>query len=240
MSRRRAPVPDVDGPNLDQEWAQEWDEVVDIVCVGVGTVALAVGVAAERVGLDVLVTDSAGTRASVLTGDAGAYLAQLLDDIVVPEQPGTELALRRRGDRHWPEPAAGVLFSGPALRDWAGACLASPLGLLSTEVAGAGAVAIPVAAVPVGAPVDVDEWVAELARDCGLAARAGTVLRDLVFIEGRVAGVVLGTPGGEIVVRAAVGVVSAPAATAGGSEVVKMKPDAKLRMKSQIVADAAT
>ena len=84
MSRRRAPVPDVDGPNLDQEWAQEWDEVVDIVCVGVGTVALAVGVAAERVGLDVLVTDSAGTRASVLTGDAGAYLAQLLDDNPVP------------------------------------------------------------------------------------------------------------------------------------------------------------
>ena len=76
-------------------------------------------------------------------------------------------------------------------------------------MAGAGAVAIPVAAVPVGAPVDVDEWVAELARDCGLAARAGTVLRDLVFIEGRVAGVVLGTPGGEIVVRAAVGVVIA-------------------------------
>ena len=34
--------------------------------------------------------------------------------------------------------------------------------------------------------------------------------------------------------------VSAPAATAGGSEVVKMKPEAKLRMKSQIVLDAAT
>jgi hypothetical protein len=33
--------------------------------------------------------------------------------------------------------------------------------------------------------------------------------------------------------------VSAPAATAGGSDVVKMKPEAKLRMKSQIVADAA-
>ena len=33
---------------------------------------------------------------------------------------------------------------------------------------------------------------------------------------------------------------SAPAATAGGSEVVKMKPEAKLRMKSQIVAEAAT
>ena len=34
--------------------------------------------------------------------------------------------------------------------------------------------------------------------------------------------------------------VSAPAATAGGSDVVKMKPEAKLRMKSQIVAEAAT
>ena len=32
---------------------------------------------------------------------------------------------------------------------------------------------------------------------------------------------------------------NAPAATAGGSEVVKMKPEAKLRMKSQSVADAA-
>jgi hypothetical protein len=34
--------------------------------------------------------------------------------------------------------------------------------------------------------------------------------------------------------------VNAPAATAGGSDVMKMKPEAKLRMKSQIVADAAT
>ena len=31
---------------------------------------------------------------------------------------------------------------------------------------------------------------------------------------------------------------SAPAASAGGSEVVKMKPEAKLRMKSQIARDA--
>jgi hypothetical protein len=33
--------------------------------------------------------------------------------------------------------------------------------------------------------------------------------------------------------------VSAPAATAGGSDVVKINPEAKLRMKSQIVAGAA-
>jgi hypothetical protein len=34
--------------------------------------------------------------------------------------------------------------------------------------------------------------------------------------------------------------VSAPAATIGGSDVVKIKAEAKLRITSQIVADAAT
>ena len=43
-----------------------------------------------------------------------------------------------------------------------------------------------------------------------------------------------------IIVLHYTGMVDAAAAIAGGSEVVKMKPEAKLRMKSQIVADAAT
>jgi len=202
-------VPDLDGP----DWSP--DEVVDLICVGTGVAALAVAIAAERAGLDVLLTDDAGdvgslSRGQVLADDATAFLVEVTDDVAAPEQPGPEPSIRRADEPDWAELRPKVVFSGAALRNWAGTCLASPYGLVSTEVAGSDAAPIPVAAVSDGVPVghvDIDAWLPELAREHGLAARDGTRLRDLVLSGNRVVGAILSTPAGQTVVRATAGVV---------------------------------
>lgn len=209
-------VPDRDGP----DWSP--DEVVDLICVGTGVATLAVAIAAERAGLDVLLTDDAGevgslSRGRTLADDATAFLVEVSDDLAAPEQPDPEPWIRRAGEPAWPQPRPGVLFSGVALRNWAGACLASPYGLVSTEVAGADAAPIPVADVPNGAPVDIDAWLPELAREHGLVTSDGTHLHDLVLTGNRVVGAILGTLAGQTAVRATAGVVfsAGPAARPG-------------------------
>ena len=204
---------ELDGPDWDS------DEVVDLICVGTGVAALAVAIAAERAGLDVLLTDDAAefgrlSQGHDLAEDATAFLVEVSDDLAAPEQPGPKPWIHRPGEPDWPELRPGVLFSGAALRDWAGNCLASPYGLVSTAVAGPDATPIPVADVPEGAPVDLDAWLPELAREYGLGARDGTVLHDLVLTGNRVVGAVLGTLAGQSVVRATAGVVFSAGAAA--------------------------
>lgn len=213
---------DLDGP----DWAA--DEVVDLICVGAGVAVLAVAIAADRAGLDVLLTADTGTVTSLpqgpsLAADATAFLHEVSDDMVEPEEPGPQPWIRRAGEPGWPQLRPGVTFSGAALRNWAGSCVASSYGLLSTEVAGIDAEPIPVAPVPGGGPVDLDAWLPELAREHGLASD-GDILRDLVLAGGRVVGAVMGvegSPSARTVVRAVAGVVfSTSAAVPAGTNPV--------------------
>ena len=86
-----------------------------------------------------------------LAEDATAF-SEVSDDLAAPGTAGPKPWIHRPGEPDWPELRPGVLFSGAALRDWAGNCLASPYGLVSTAVAGPDATPIPVADVPEGAP----------------------------------------------------------------------------------------
>lgn len=201
-------LPDLDGP----DWAP--DEVVDLICVGTGIAALAVAIAAEDAGLDVLLTADTWTVASgaqrpELADDAAAFLREVTDDIGAPANPDPQPWIRRAGEPGWPQLRPGVMFSGAALRNWASSCLASPYGLVSTEVAGSEVEPLPVAQVPAGTAIDLDAWLPELARERGLVWD-GTALQDLVLAGGRVVGAVLsdeGSPAGRTVVRALAGVV---------------------------------
>ena len=198
---------DLDGP----DWAA--DEVVDLICVGTGVAVLAVAIAADRAGLDVLLTADTGTVTSLphgpnLAADATAFLHEVSDDMVDPAEPGPQPWIRRAGESG-PQLRPGVTFSGAALRNWASSCLASPYGLVSTEVAGSEVEPLPVAQVPAGTAIDLDAWLPELARERGLVWD-GTALQDLVLAGGRVVGAVLsdeGSPAGRTVVRALAGVV---------------------------------
>jgi len=212
---------DLDG----RDWAA--DEVVDLICVGTGVAVLAVAIAADRAGLDVLLTADTGTATSLphgpnLAADATAFLHEVSDDMVDPAEPGPQPWIRRAGESG-PQLRPGVTFSGAALRNWAGSCLSSPYGLLSTEVAGIDAEPIPVAPVPSGGSVDLDAWLPELAREHGLASD-DDILRDLVLAGGRVVGAVMGvegSPSARTVVRAVAGVVfSTSAAVPAGTNPV--------------------
>ena len=167
-------VPGVIVPDIDEV---EWDDEVDIICVGTGSAALAVAVAADADGLDVLLTDGRGVGdAETLAGRLGLTdeSAEYLDCVTEDTGPlahataPAELTVRLTGEPLWPDLGAGVSFSGAALRDWAAACLASPYGLLCTTVADVDAAAVRVGTIDTGEPVDIGGWLRERARDLGI------------------------------------------------------------------------
>jgi hypothetical protein len=200
-------------PEIDEV---EWDDEADIVCVGTGSAALAVALAADADGLDVLLTDGRGVTDTEtlagrlgLTEDSAEYLDSVTEDTgpLVPAGAQADLTVCRAGEPLWPGLGTGVSFSGAALRDWAAACLASPYGLLCTAVAGVDAAAVRVGTIETGMPVDIGSWLLDRSRDLGITAREQTSLGGLVFADGQVVGAVVDTPEGQTLVRAVGGVV---------------------------------
>ena len=194
--RRPSGVPGVIIPDVDEV---EWDDEVDIICVGPGSAALAVAITADAADLDVLLTDGRGVGAAEtlagrigLTDDSAEYLDSVTEDTgpLVQATAPTELTARFTGERLWPDLGPDVSFSGAALRDWAAACLASSYGLFCTTVAAADAAAVPVGTIDPGKPVDIGEWLRERARDLDITASEQTSLDGLVFAYGQVVGAV--------------------------------------------------
>lgn len=208
----------------------EWDEEVDIVCVGTESAALAVAVAAEAAALEVLLTGSRGRGDAAtlagrlgLTDDSAEYLDCVTTDtgsLVRPTAPA-ELAVRRGDERIWPDLGPDISFSGSALRDWAMVCLDSPYGLLRTSVCAADAPALRVGAPDPAAPVDLGRWLSERARILDIGPREQTVLKELVFLRGLVVGAVIDKPDGSALVRAAGGLV---AETGTGARLPRLEP----------------
>ena len=104
---------------------------------GGAVLVLAVAIAADRAGLDVLLTADTGTVTSLphgpnLAADATAFLHEVSDDMVDPAEPGPQPWIRRAGESG-PQLRPGVTFSGAALRNWAGSCLSSPYGWRSSR-----------------------------------------------------------------------------------------------------------
>lgn len=183
----------------------EWDEVVDVICVGPGDTAIAVALAAEGAGLDVCLTGRVPAQPDdrTLAGRFGLgdgptvdYLAAVTGDtgpLAGRDAPAVLPELRA------PEPSVPPYhFSGARLRDWASACLACPYGVLST------APAEPDAAPSIVGTVDTADahaWLAAQAAATGLPTTPDSVLERLVFAGGRVVGAVLGTAAGPHRVR---------------------------------------
>lgn len=212
-------------PAAPDAWQSDvhWDDEVDVLCVGSGPGVLAHAVFAADLGDDVLLVDAAA-MADVSDVETLAYLASMTDDLglIDPGADDLELAVIRaepvpaRTDPRAPiEP-----FIGPRLRDFAARCVASPFGVLYTEVPDAGRIAMrteagdSVQAASIGAfraagdrpAAALAAWLDEQAhhRDVGRAAES--VVRRLIFDEGRVAGAELAAPSGTTLVRAVSGV----------------------------------
>jgi hypothetical protein len=214
-----------------------WDAVVDIVCIGGGAGVLAAAIGAGDGGMTVLLADAGrgdGVDADALSlsgrlGVTDPETAKYLDALTQDIGPLTRYA----GPGHVPtrnvdgpqraDAGRGTIatFVGSALRDWANACLASPYGLLYTQVSrpattttytGAGK---PLEVAVVGS-IDVvdgqlteglEDWLAVHAGDLGIGEESSSSLQRLVFEGGQVVGVIIGTPTGPRAVRANNGLV---------------------------------
>ncbi|MCW2687806.1 MAG: hypothetical protein JWR37_2696 [Mycobacterium sp.] len=139
----------------------QWDEEVDVVCVGSGAGGLATAIVAVDAGLTVFVADSmggevAGTAAprpdslqrrlgaSVVDRETDEYLDALAEGLAPLTDIALEAAVPVRvvdepppvelGRHGRPKRATVETFYGARLKDWADQCAASPYGVLYSEV----------------------------------------------------------------------------------------------------------
>ena len=109
----------------------DWDETVDVLCVGDGPGALAYGILCTAADLDVLIIECA--ELDPQTRDWHSDMTADLDG----GQPDACLSLMRAepvpvqpiNDRTKLEP-----FVGEHLRQWSAGCLASPFGVMFTQI----------------------------------------------------------------------------------------------------------
>lgn len=210
-----------------------WDDEVDVLCVGSGVGVLAHAVFCAGLDADVRLVDAA--LADVSDAETRAYLDSMTEDLG-PVTPGArdlevsviraEPAPARTDPRALIEP-----FVGARLRDFALRCVASPFGVLYTEVPDAGRTALrtedgdTVQAASIGAfragtdrpgPA-LTAWLDDRADERGVARGADCAVQRLIFEYGRVAGAELVGPSGLTLLRATSGVAlstrSAPAAS---------------------------
>jgi len=183
--------------------SDDWDETVDVLCVGDGPGALAYGILCAASDLDVLIIESAeldpqtrdwhsGMTEDLGGGQSDAHLA-LIRAEPVPVQP--------INDRTKLEP-----FVGEHLRQWSAGCLASPFGVIMSHLPDfdpmrtADGRSITAGVVGNyrcdGSPPGpaLANWLRENAE--GLFAPADDRLDGLVVADGRIAGVILDTADG--------------------------------------------
>jgi hypothetical protein len=183
--------------------SDDWDETVDVLCVGEGPGALAYGILCTAADLDVLIIECAD-----LDPQTRDWYNDMTEDLEAGRPDGRLSLIRAEpvpvrpiNDRTKLEP-----FVGEHLRHWSAGCLASPFGVMFTEVPDLGAMrtaeGLSITAGVVGGyrcaggapgPALV-RWLRENAE--GLFAPADDRLDGLVVQDGRIAGVILDTADG--------------------------------------------
>ena len=201
----------------------DWDEVVDIICVGTEPGPVAQAVSGVQCGRQVL----ALARPQSWDPETDAYIAEMTADLSPAESTSPLQVTRARPVIA--EPARGRLidtFVGAHLHDWAAQCQATSFGVLYTDVLGVDTTRMhtddgrQIDVVLLGTyPSDADrsgravsEWLSAQARECRVNPDPDVSLRRLITEFGRVAGAELATDSGPLLVRALDGV-ALPAAS---------------------------
>lgn len=214
----------------------DWDDVVDVVCVGSGGGLIAAGLTAARAGCDVYVATvpSAPRRDGGCGRPWGSDLSSRLgvDDVndetvghlnqaveefapVVCADDDFDLPVRILEDR---QPPSGTVepFRGAQLGTWARRCATSPNGVLfnrvthrqMSEARAAGGVALEVAVIGsfgaghASVSSGLTAWLYEQASSAGVEIDTVERLERLVFEDGHLVGVIVGTAEGRRAVRA--------------------------------------
>ncbi|MCH9720759.1 MAG: hypothetical protein K0U67_01750 [Actinomycetia bacterium] len=194
-----------------------WDDVVDVLCVGPGLGALAYGIGCAAADLDVILAEPPAEPDAVLVALLEAMTEDLGDPspdpelaigTVAPEPP--PVASGRRATMKSPLDSPLEPFVGQRLRSWSARCLASPYGVMFTEVPD---LLVPMrsatgasitAAILGNCRESVGAWLTSQADGYGLIA-AGR-MGELIAVDGRIAGAALHTASGPWLVRATAGI----------------------------------
>lgn len=188
----------------DDDSALQWDEVVDVVCIGASPGVLAYAICCAANDLDVLLIGSPAEPDpqtadwyAAMTEDLGASTLHAGRGITPEIRPGFSFArvtppAAATGKRVTLEP-----FIGQRLRQWSAHCLRSPFGMMFTQVP---ELLIPMrtdcgeslTAAVVGDLGDSDllTWLAERGQEYGLTDPEN-VMAAMLYEEGRIAGVEL-------------------------------------------------
>ncbi len=202
------------------EW--QWDDVVDVICAGAGPGALAHAICCADHDLDVELAD-AEISWQAMDSDIASYLESMTEDLGLEGTPTRDLELTALRAQSVPvktdRRATIEPFFGSRLRDWSVRCLASPFGVIYSQVPdimtpmrAESAETVRVAVLGDYRP-DAErpgwaltEWLREQADERDIYGARGTVLQRLIFEHGRIAGAELSTPEQTRLVRATAGV----------------------------------
>jgi hypothetical protein len=198
-----------------------WDDVVDVICAGVGPGVLAQAILCTDLGLTVELADAIAPT-DLAAPATVAYLEAMTDDLGTLNRLPRDLRLplihaepvAARTDRR----AKIEPFIGSRLRDWSARCVVSPFGVIYSAVPEAGVTAMrgdsgeSIRAAVLGPyRPDADRpgaalagWLAAQARERDIAGH-GLGLQRLVFENGRVAGAAIDSASGTRLVRATEG-----------------------------------
>lgn len=216
-------------PEDEPESELEWDEVVDVICVGADPGPTAQAISGVQSGRRVI----AVMRPQIWDVDTAAYIAEMTADLTPPESHGQTPLTRARPAEL--EPARGRVidtFVGAHLRDWAAHCWASPFGALYTDPFAVDTMpmitddGLRIEVAVVGAyrsDQPLADWLAAQARHHDVQPDPGLALNRLIIEYGRVAGAEFTTSSGHLLVRALDGVVL-PTRTAS-AETALAEPD---------------
>lgn len=109
----------------------DWDDTADVICVGGGPGVLAYGLCCLAADLDVLFLEYPSTPDGVVADFMAAMTEDLADAATL--NPGREIAVSDHPREHVARKSLEP-FVGENLRQWSALCLASPVGVMFTEV----------------------------------------------------------------------------------------------------------
>ncbi|MCG5434325.1 hypothetical protein LV457_18805 [Mycobacterium sp. MYCO198283] len=198
----------------------EWDDVVDVLCVGAGGGLIAAAIAALDAGLDVVMADGSGDDHPA----TAEYFAALVEGLA-PAGPAGDLTLRvlaepvaaapPRRTRRKEAPGTVEPFYGHQLKGWADQCVADDHGVIYSRIANRPMQAATlrsgdtVQASVIGsvtldgadASSTLTQWMTRHAVERGVRTPVSTRLDRLVFEDSDAVGAVLQTAKGPRAVR---------------------------------------
>lgn len=212
-----------------------WDIEVDVACVGAGPSALAGAVATADMGATVLLAtpsaDREPARSNValqqrvggflgswarldMDEETDHYLTALVEDYCAPGDFSGDSRMTVRAVSAMPSGGSAAAFIGSRLGKWNATCLASPYGLLFSNVSGwrtskmrtedGQSIEVQalgtVSSADLAAGFDATWWLRSEARARGVEEHRFTELRRIVFDDGRIVGVELDTADGVLAV----------------------------------------